>query len=79
MSLLHWLRRPRHGDGSDRHATHVIIVNDARDYLVWPVDRTVPPYWRTFGEAGSHEELQARLEELQIDTSPVPLLKRDGP
>lgn len=68
-------RRPL-GRGKPR-ATHRIIVNDDRDYLVWPADSSLPPHWRYVGKSGSEAELREFVATQLADTAPAPL-RRDG-
>ena len=73
--LARLFRRPL-ARGKPR-ATHRIIVNDERDYLVWPADSSLPPQWRYVGKSGSEAELREFVATQLNDTAPAPL-RRDG-
>ncbi len=44
-----------------RQAQHQIVVNDAREFAVWPSARPLPPGWRPAGRTGTRDELLAHL------------------
>lgn len=44
-----------------RKALHQIVVNDAREFAVWPSARPLPPGWRPAGRTGTREELMTHL------------------
>jgi MbtH protein len=58
--------------GSD--ATHQIIVNDEHQFVVWQSRRRLPPGWRYLGKEGTKAELDFYLQQMAVDTIPVPLL-----
>lgn len=41
--------------------TYEIVVNERREYAVWPSERPLPDGWIHSGRAGSREELLAHL------------------
>jgi uncharacterized protein YbdZ (MbtH family) len=49
-------------------ATHVIIVNGLRQFMVWPSHRPLPPGWHHVGRTGSKAELGLYLKALGVDT-----------
>ncbi|MFT3666889.1 MbtH family NRPS accessory protein [Piscinibacter sp.] len=47
---------------SPKHAVlHQIVVNDAREFAVWPSARPLPSGWRPAGRTGTREELLTHL------------------
>lgn len=44
-----------------RAALHQIVVNEAREFAVWPSAKPLPPGWRPSGRTGTREELLAHL------------------
>ncbi|TXC65184.1 MbtH family protein [Piscinibacter aquaticus] len=56
MRLPHW----RH-ELDTAPALHQIVVNDAREFAVWPSAKPLPSGWRPAGRTGTREELTAHL------------------
>lgn len=44
-----------------RKALHQIVVNDAREFAVWPSARPLPAGWRPAGRTGTRDELVTHL------------------
>jgi MbtH protein len=44
-----------------RTPLHEIVVNDAREFAVWPSGRPLPPGWHHSGKSGPRDELLAHL------------------
>lgn len=44
-----------------RTVQHQIVVNDAREFAVWPSSKPLPSGWRPAGRTGTREELVAHL------------------
>ena len=42
-------------------ALHQIVVNEAREFAVWPSSKPLPAGWRPSGRTGTREELMAHL------------------
>lgn len=42
-------------------AVHQIVVNEAREFAVWPSAKPLPAGWRPSGRTGTREELVAHL------------------
>lgn len=42
-------------------ALHQIVVNEAREFAVWPSSKPLPAGWRPSGRTGTREELLAHL------------------
>ncbi|MGD9834982.1 MAG: MbtH family NRPS accessory protein [Piscinibacter sp.] len=40
---------------------HQIVVNDAREFAVWPSAKPLPAGWRPAGRTGTRDELTAHL------------------
>ena len=58
--------------GSD--ASHMVIVNDSSQFVVWPSQRRLPPGWRHVGHTGTRAELTEYLKAMGVQTvaAPVP-------
>ncbi len=55
-------------------ALHQIVVNDAREFAVWPSAKPLPSGWRPAGRTGSREELLVHLRSALaplVDLPPV--------
>ena len=55
-------------------ALHQIVVNDAREFAVWPSAKPLPSGWRPAGRTGSREELLGHLRAAVaplVDLPPV--------
>lgn len=50
-----------------RAPTYEIVVNDRREYAVWPSTRPLPPGWRHSGKSGGRDELLAYLKSVCMD------------
>lgn len=44
-----------------RKTLHQIVVNDAREFAVWPSARPLPAGWQPAGRTGTREELVTHL------------------
>lgn len=44
--------------------TYEIVVNDAREYALWPSQRPLPEGWRHSGKAGPRDELANYLRSV---------------
>ena len=44
-----------------RQPLHQIVVNDAREFAVWPSAKPLPAGWRPAGRTGTREELMTHL------------------
>ncbi len=44
-----------------RQTLHQIVVNDAREFAVWPSAKPLPSGWRPAGRTGTRDELTAHL------------------
>ncbi len=57
-----------------RATLHQIVVNDAREFAVWPSARPLPAGWRPAGRTGTREELLTHLRSSfapLVELSPV--------
>jgi len=52
---------------ASRSGTYEIVVNDRREYAVWPSRRPLPAGWRYSGKSGAREELIAYLKSVCMD------------
>ncbi|WP_081493350.1 MbtH family protein [Herbaspirillum sp. CF444] len=48
----------------------LVVVNDQRQYSVWPAQRKLPAGWRVVGEPASRESCLDRIETLWSDEYP---------
>jgi MbtH protein len=48
-------------------ATYEIVVNDRREYGVWPSQRPLPAGWRHSGKSGPRDDLLAYLKSVCMD------------
>jgi MbtH protein len=55
-------------------SSYGIIVNDAREFAVWPSGRKVPPGWRFAGPTGTQAEMQEVSGRQFIETAPAPFI-----
>jgi MbtH protein len=54
--------------------SYAIIVNDAREFAVWPSARKVPPGWRFAGPTGTQAQMQEVLGRQFVETVPAPFI-----
>lgn len=53
---------------------YVVVVNDERQYSIWPDDREIPAGWRPEGAAGSRADCLAYIDRTWTDMRPASLL-----
>lgn len=51
--------------------TYEIVVNDAREYAIWPSQRPLPEGWRHSGKAGPRDELTSYLRSVFAPVVPL--------
>ena len=51
--------------------TYEIVVNDAREYAIWPSQRPLPEGWRHSGKAGPRDELTNYLRSVFAPVVPL--------
>ncbi len=47
----------------DDDVLFTVVVNQERQYSIWPADREIPPGWSEAGRSGSKQEC---LDQIQI-------------
>lgn len=50
-----------------------VVVNDAAQYSIWPVERDLPAGWRDSGQTGLKADCLAAIETLWTDMRPASL------
>jgi len=60
----------------DDSADFFVVVNDERQYSIWPVFRPVPDGWTTVGESRKRPECLQWIEENWTDMRPRSLVER---
>ncbi|MBX4179036.1 MbtH family protein [Streptomyces geysiriensis] len=58
-------------DGQGDGAIYQVIVNDAQQYSMSPMDKEVPANWRKEGKTGSKDECLAYIQEVWTDMRPA--------
>lgn len=61
MARRHGARHTGVMSSTPRKALHQIVVNDAREFAVWPSAKPLPAGWRPAGRTGTREELVSHL------------------
>lgn len=57
-------------------ALHQIVVNDAREFAVWPSAKPLPSGWRPAGRTGSREELLVHLRSAFAPLVDLPAVRK---
>ncbi len=52
---------------------HAVVVNDEKQYSVWPVGRDLPVGWHVDGFTGTEEECLAYIDQVWTDMRPASL------
>jgi MbtH protein len=65
------------GEHPGFEATHRVIVNEHKHFVVWPMGDRLPLGWRDMGREGTKSELESYLQQMAIETRPTPLLITD--
>ena len=56
-------------------ARYRVVVNEERQYSIWPTGQGLPRGWSDVGMHGSKEECLAHIDEVWIDMRPLSLVK----
>ncbi|WP_164414859.1 MbtH family protein [Streptomyces salinarius] len=56
--------------------THLVVLNDERQYSVWWAGRPLPAGWHAEGTEGSREECLAHIDRVWTDMRPLSLRRR---
>lgn len=59
-------------------AEYIAVVNDEKQYSIWPADRDLPLGWRDAGKSGTRQECLDYIEEVWVDMRPLSLQQRMG-
>jgi uncharacterized protein YbdZ (MbtH family) len=57
------------------NAMFVVLVNDERQYCLWPESRAVPAGWQVVGQRGSRENCLKWIDEHWVDMRPLSLIR----
>jgi MbtH protein len=55
-------------EASDRYQ---VVVNHEEQYSIWPLDRQIPPGWRSVEVTGSKDECLGHIETVWTDITPL--------
>lgn len=58
---------------SSSDVRYAVVVNDERQYSIWPADRQRPTGWSDEGHTGTEEECLAYIDETWTDMRPLSL------
>ena len=61
-------------DEDTRH--YKVVVNDEKQYSIWPADRENAPGWSDEGKTGTKAECLEHIEQVWTDMRPESLRKR---
>jgi MbtH protein len=53
--------------------TFMVVVNDEEQYSIWPLDRELPPGWRSVGETGAKQVCLDYIDRVWTDMRPLSL------
>jgi MbtH protein len=53
-----------------------VVINIEEQYSIWPVDKDIPPGWRSEGMQGSKEDCVAHVDRVWTDMRPLSLRKQ---
>lgn len=56
--------------------TYKVVVNDEKQYSIWPAERRVPLGWFDIGKTGSKTEVLAYIKEVWVDMKPETLRRK---
>lgn len=57
----------------DDNADYIVLVNDERQYSLWPTFREIPAGWKQIGPRGKRKECLNWIEETWTDMRPKSL------
>jgi len=64
----------------DEQAAYQVVVNDERQYSLWPAGRDIPPGWHAVGEPGGKDACLDHIARVWTDMRPASLAARmSGP
>ncbi|MEM7359161.1 MAG: MbtH family NRPS accessory protein [Pseudomonadota bacterium] len=58
---------------SSQNNIYAVVINHEEQYSIWPVEREVPPGWKTVGKSGTRQECLDYIEEVWTDMRPLSL------
>lgn len=50
-----------------------VVINDEKQYSIWPSDRAIPAGWRAVGVSGTKVECLEHIERVWTDMRPLSL------
>jgi MbtH protein len=51
----------------------IALINDEKQYSIWPAKKEIPPGWKDVGFSGSKPEVSAYIDEHWTDMRPASL------
>ncbi len=55
----------------------MLLINHEEQYGIWPVNKSIPPNWRSAGVTGSKDECLAYVRKVWTDMRPLSIRTRD--
>lgn len=62
----------------DAEGEFLVLVNEERQYSLWPANLRVPPGWITTGPRGSRQICLTWIDRNWTDMRPLSLIRADG-
>jgi MbtH protein len=56
---------------SDDGLVYAVVFNQEEQYSIWPIDKEIPPGWRSAGKEGKKSECLRYIEEVWTDMRPL--------
>ncbi|MEU4498890.1 MbtH family NRPS accessory protein [Streptomyces sp. NPDC023998] len=56
--------------------TYLVVINDEKQYSIWPAHRDLPLGWHKEGKSGKREECLDHIEQVWTDMRPLSLRVR---
>jgi len=63
-------------DELEDETLYKVVVNDEKQYSIWPADRGNALGWKDTGKSGTKKECLAYIQEVWTDTRPQRLRKQ---
>jgi MbtH protein len=58
------------GDGGEDTAVYEVVVNEAKQYSMWPAGEQIPAGWKSVGKHGTKQECLNYIKEVWTDIQP---------
>lgn len=63
-------------DQNTNEVTYKVVINDEKQYSIWPQARENALGWHDEGKSGTKEECLAHIDEVWTDMRPLSLQKK---